>query len=82
MSSDIGLKRLRKEYRDLLSKPVDNIRACPRETNLLEWHYVVEGPKGSPFEGGYYHGTLVFPAQYPYKPPSIQMITPNGRFKV
>jgi hypothetical protein len=31
--------------------------------------------------GGFYHGTLTFPAQYPYKPPAIAMITPNGRFK-
>lgn len=63
-------------------KPVENIRAAPKETNILEWHYVIEGPKGSPYEGGFYHGTVVFPSEYPYKPPSIQMLTPNGRFKV
>jgi ubiquitin-conjugating enzyme E2 J2 len=74
--------RLRKEYRDLQRKPVENIRAAPKETNILEWHYVIEGPKGSPYEGGLYHGTIVFPSDYPYKPPSIQMLTPNGRFKV
>jgi ubiquitin-conjugating enzyme E2 J2 len=31
--------------------------------------------------GGWYHGMVIFPKEYPYKPPSIQMITPNGRFK-
>ena len=31
--------------------------------------------------GGFYHGKIKFPAQYPYKPPSIYMITPSGRFK-
>lgn len=74
--------RLRKEFKDLQKKPVENIRAAPRETNILEWHYVIEGQKGSPFEGGYYHGVVTFPSDYPYKPPSIQMLTPNGRFKV
>jgi ubiquitin-conjugating enzyme E2 J2 len=74
--------RLRKEYKDLQKKPVENIRAAPKETNILEWHYVIEGQKGSPFEGGFYHGTVTFPTEYPYKPPSIQMLTPNGRFKV
>ena len=31
--------------------------------------------------GGYYHGKLVFPKEYPFKPPRIMMITPNGRFQ-
>ena len=32
-------------------------------------------------QGGVYHGKLKFPPEYPLKPPSIIMITPNGRFK-
>jgi len=32
--------------------------------------------------GGYYHGKLVFPREFPFKPPSIYMITPSGRFNV
>ncbi|XP_030798716.1 ubiquitin-conjugating enzyme E2 J2 isoform X2 [Rhinopithecus roxellana] len=35
----------------------------------------------TPYEGGYYHGKLIFPREFPFKPPSIYMITPNGRFK-
>lgn len=42
-------------------------------------HYVVLGPEGTPYVGGLYHGKLVFPRQFPFKPPSIYMITPNGR---
>ena len=76
------INRLRKEYKDLQKKPLANLRAAPKETNILEWHYVLEGEKGSPYEGGFYHGTVTFPSDYPYKPPSIQMLTPNGRFKV
>ncbi|KAG2459053.1 UB2J2 enzyme, partial [Polypterus senegalus] len=34
-----------------------------------------------PGGGGYYHGKLIFPREFPFKPPSIYMITPNGRFK-
>lgn len=29
----------------------------------------------------YVPGTLVFPREFPFKPPSIYMQTPNGRFK-
>jgi len=41
----------------------------------------VRGPDDTPYTGGYYHGKLVFPREFPFKPPSIYMITPSGRFK-
>lgn len=45
-------------------------------------HYVVKGPENTPYEGGYYHGKIIFPGDFPFKPPSIYMSTPNGRFCV
>lgn len=45
-------------------------------------HYVVKGPEKTPYEGGFYHGKLIFPGEFPFQPPSIYMTTPNGRFKV
>ena len=33
------------------------------------------------FSGGFYHGKLIFPQDYPFKPPRILMLTPNGRFQ-
>ncbi|KAJ2354190.1 Ubiquitin-conjugating enzyme E2 6 [Coemansia sp. RSA 2673] len=40
------------------------------------------GPPDTPFAGGEYHGKVKFPRDYPFAPPAIQMITPNGRFEV
>lgn len=74
--------RLKRELQALQKEPVENIVALPKSNNILEWHYVIIGPKNTPYEGGYYHGKLVFPLLYPNKPPSIYMITPNGRFQV
>ncbi|KAL6940344.1 Ubiquitin-conjugating enzyme E2 6 [Hanseniaspora vineae] len=74
-------KRLTKEYKNIVANPPQYIIARPNEDNILEWHYVISGPPDTPFFGGEYHGTLVFPADYPFKPPAIRMITPNGRFK-
>lgn len=59
-----------------------HIQAHPLPNNLLEWHFVLEGAKGTDFEGGIYHGKLVFPPNYPFKPPSISIFTPNGRFAI
>ncbi|EDO38458.1 predicted protein [Nematostella vectensis] len=74
--------RLRQDYLRIVRDPVPYITAAPLPSNILEWHYVVRGPENTPYEGGFYHGKLVFPRDFPFKPPSIYMITPNGRFKV
>jgi len=74
-------QRLKKDYQRLLKDPVPYVRAHPLPSNILEWHYVVEGSPDTAYEGGYYHGKLIFPADFPFKPPSIYMITPSGRFQ-
>ncbi|OQS06294.1 ubiquitin-conjugating enzyme E2 [Thraustotheca clavata] len=79
MASAMATKRLRKEYIALQKSPEVNIEAVPLEKNILEWHYVLRGI--GVYEGGYYHGKLVFPPEYPMKPPAVYMITPNGRFQ-
>ncbi|KAH9163013.1 hypothetical protein LEN26_000689 [Aphanomyces euteiches] len=79
MASAMATKRLRKEYLALLKNPEANIEAVPLEKNILEWHYVIRGI--GPYEGGYYHGKLKFPPEYPMKPPAVFMLTQNGRFQ-
>lgn len=74
-------QRLKLDYLRLKRDPVPYVTAEPLPSNILEWHYVVNGPEATPYEGGFYHGKLVFPREFPFKPPSIYMITPTGRFK-
>lgn len=73
--------RLKQDYMRIMRDPVPYVKAVPLPSNILEWHYIVTGPENSPYEGGIYHGKLMFPREFPFKPPSIYMITPNGRFK-
>ncbi|BBN19440.1 ubiquitin-conjugating enzyme E2 J2 [Marchantia polymorpha subsp. ruderalis] len=80
MAERACVQRLQKEFRSLCKEPAPHILARPLPTDILEWHYVLEGSEGTPFEGGVYHGKVKFPPEYPYKPPGISMITPNGRF--
>ncbi|CAJ0754920.1 5900_t:CDS:2, partial [Entrophospora sp. SA101] len=61
--------------------PVPYLIAKPLENNILEWHYVIRGPQDTPYHNGEYHGVLQFPVEYPFKPPSIRMTTPSGRFQ-
>ncbi|XP_014664939.1 PREDICTED: ubiquitin-conjugating enzyme E2 J2-like [Priapulus caudatus] len=73
--------RLKQDYLRIMRDPVPYVTALPLPSNILEWRYIVFGPENTPYEGGIYHGKLVFPSEFPFKPPSIYMITPNGRFK-
>lgn len=42
---------------------LDNIllQVKPMDTDIYEWHCVFTGAKGSPYEGGHYHGMIIFP---------------------
>ncbi len=49
---------------------------------MFEWHFTFLGAKGSPFEGGLYHGSISLPADYPKSGPSVRLLNPSQRFKV
>eukprot|EP01065_Artemidia_motanka_P001528 TRINITY_DN10698_c0_g1_i1.p1 TRINITY_DN10698_c0_g1~~TRINITY_DN10698_c0_g1_i1.p1 ORF type:complete len:242 (+),score=74.61 TRINITY_DN10698_c0_g1_i1:70-726(+) len=75
------MQRLRRDYKMLQQNAPPFVTAHPDPENMLIWHYTVDGPSGSPYEGGLFHGRLVFPPDFPFQPPAVYMCTPNGRFK-
>ena len=83
MATDICVRRLTKELKALQKDPMKSptITVMPLEDNILQMHYVIEGSEDSPYAGGVYHGKLIFPKEYPLKPPSVMMLTPSGRFQ-
>ncbi|CAJ0587075.1 unnamed protein product, partial [Mesorhabditis spiculigera] len=76
-----GVRRLMKEASELRD-PTEYFAAYPMEENLFEWHFTVRGPRDTDFDGGIYHGRIVFPDDYPMKPPNIMFFTPNGRWEL
>ena len=76
----LAIKRLQRELRALQKDPVPLCIVLPSPNNMLEWHYLLFPPPDTPYQEGEYHGRIVFPAEYPYKPPAIYMDTPSGRF--
>jgi ubiquitin-conjugating enzyme E2 J2 len=81
MASKAAHKRLAREYKTISQNPPPYITAHPSEANILEWHYIITGPEETPYHGGQYWGTLIFPSNYPFAPPAIRMHTPSGRFQ-
>jgi ubiquitin-conjugating enzyme E2 J1 len=82
-SPDQNTRRIARELKQLHEEEGEEgaFAVEPLEDNLREWHFALRGPDGTEFEGGVYHGRLSLPAEYPYKPPRIQFLTPNGRFQ-
>ncbi|XP_068618852.1 ubiquitin-conjugating enzyme E2 J1-like [Battus philenor] len=76
-----GVKRLMREALEL-AEATEEYCARPLEDNLFEWHFTIQGPKGTDFEDGIYHGRILLPKEYPMNPPHIILLTPNGRFEV
>lgn len=81
MATKAAHKRLAREYQNIQANPPPYIVAHPSESNILEWHYILTGAPNTPYEGGQYWGSLVFPPDYPFAPPAIRMHTPSGRFQ-
>lgn len=69
-----GVKRLMREALEL-AKPTEEYYASPLDDNLFEWHFTVRGPSDTEFEGGFYHGRILLPPQYPMQPPNIILLT-------
>jgi len=77
-----AVKRIMQEARELANDPCTDYSAAPLEDDIFEWHCTLRGPSGTEFEGGLYHFRILLPAEYPFRPPSIMMLTPNGRFEL
>jgi len=77
-----AVKRIMQEARELSNDPCTDYSAAPLEDDIFEWHCTLRGPVGTEFEGGLYHFRILLPAEYPFRPPSIMILTPNGRFEL
>ncbi|OLY83465.1 Ubiquitin-conjugating enzyme E2 J1 [Smittium mucronatum] len=76
-----AVRRLLREFKDLEKEKSLLYEASPTEQDIFTWHFSIRGPSETPFSKGKYHGKILFPASYPFKPPSIIFLTPNGRFE-
>jgi len=77
-----ALRRIQADIRELEKHPSSRYSARPLDDNMFEWHFTIRGPNGTDFEGGVYHGRILLPSEYPFKPPNIVFMTKNGRFEV
>nr|CDI53343.1 probable UBC6-E2 ubiquitin-conjugating enzyme [Melanopsichium pennsylvanicum 4] len=77
-----SVKRILSEARELSSDTCSLYTAHPLEDNIFEWHFTLRGPPSTEFCSGLYHGRILLPAEYPFRPPDLMLLTPNGRWEL
>lgn len=76
----MALIRINKELHELKQKNEHYIKSeglyvIPDETNKYTCKAYIMGPKDSLYEGGVFELIIVFPSEYPFKPPNIKFYT-------
>eukprot|EP00760_Papus_ankaliazontas_P012515 PhM_4_TR15340/c0_g1_i1/m.94650/K06689/UBE2D, UBC4, UBC5; ubiquitin-conjugating enzyme E2 D len=72
----MAVKRLQKEWKEMLSSAPENTKAGPvSESDLFKWKATIIGPDATPYAGGTFHLSIHFPTDYPFKPPTVKFIT-------
>ncbi|KAK0551353.1 hypothetical protein OC846_003314 [Tilletia horrida] len=77
-----AVKRILSEAKELASDPCTEYTAQPLESNIFEWHFTLRGPQDTEFQHGLYHGRILLPPEYPFRPPNLMVLTPNGRWEL
>ena len=71
-----GIIRLTKELKDLQKNPPSNCTAEPEDAeNMFKWKGQLYGPVDTPYQGGIFNLNIIFPTEYPFKPPKINFDT-------
>ena len=79
--SPICLRKISNEMKMIAQHPEKYIIQKFDPKNMLHCYYVFLGPEDTPYHGGVYFGKVTLPPDYPFKPPTLEMMTPSGRFK-
>jgi ubiquitin-conjugating enzyme E2 D/E len=75
--SATSIRRLKKEWSDInqeIEKSGENITVKLINDEIIHWSARMKGPDDSPFENGIFTLDIVFPTEYPFKPPIIKFI--------
>lgn len=67
---------LRKQLAELNKNPVEGFSAgLIDDDDIYRWEVLIIGPPDTLYEGGFFKCHLLFPREYPLKPPALRILT-------
>lgn len=72
------LNRRMKEILSFTEDPIPGIQVQQDEFQNALVHAIIEGPEGTPYEGGFFYFILVYPNDYPVNPLKVKFMTTGG----
>jgi ubiquitin-conjugating enzyme E2 G1 len=70
-----AIKRLQKEFKSLTENPYNEFSFSLNEDNIFKWDFIIFGPNDTPYEGGVFTAQMLFPKEYPNKPPTLKFVS-------
>mmetsp|Transcript_11315 Transcript_11315/g.17175 ORF Transcript_11315/g.17175 Transcript_11315/m.17175 type:complete len:167 (+) Transcript_11315:112-612(+) len=71
-----ALRRLTKEYKEFdCSRPDLVLSAVPLNDDPFHCTATIRGPANTPYDGGVFNLEMIFPTDYPFKPPRVKFLT-------
>lgn len=69
-------KRAKSELKKLQREPINGVSVALKPDDAYTFQVRMEGPKGSPYEGGLFLIEVKLPMDYPIAPPKLAFLTP------
>jgi ubiquitin-protein ligase len=73
-----AVKRIMIDCKEIINEPIENIYYRHDEDNVYKGYALIIGPKGTPYENGFYFFEFTFTESYPFQPPKVKFHTYDG----
>ncbi|OQR74030.1 ubiquitin protein ligase-like, partial [Tropilaelaps mercedesae] len=76
MDFDPSAILLRRQLHELNKHPVEGFSAgLVDDSDIYKWQVLIIGPPDTPYEGGLFKAQLLFPKEYPLRPPKMTFVS-------